>query len=117
MPMQQIITKDPMTYKEQKKENELLVKLRIIKDRIKAGKQVKNIAYKYTLHRNTVRNIIKQFEKLDKERQAIVLNSTLTQEDLIKYLMRGTPKLMTIVYTKIDNLLPLKDVQTNSKRN
>jgi len=84
--MYQIIAKEPMTYKKQKKDNELLVKLRIIKDRKYANLKVKEICYKYSVHRNTVRNIINKFETLDKKTKSTLLKDTLTKDEIFKYL-------------------------------
>ena len=54
-----IITKDPMNYKSYLKNNqEIIIKLRIIKDRIVEKLQIKDISYKYSMHRNTIRNIL-----------------------------------------------------------
>ena len=54
-----IITKDPMNYKSYLKEKqEIIIKLRIIKHRIVDKLKVKDISFKYSMHRNTVRNIM-----------------------------------------------------------
>ena len=54
-----IITKDPMNYKSYFKNNqEIIIKLRIIKHRIVEKLQIKDISYKYSMHRNTIRNIL-----------------------------------------------------------
>ncbi len=54
-----IITKDPMNYKSYLKNNqEIIIKLRIIKHRIVEKLQIKDISYKYSMHRNTIRNIL-----------------------------------------------------------
>ena len=54
-----IITKDPMNYKTYLKNNEILsIKLRIVKHRIVDKIEIKDIAYHYTMHRNSVSNIM-----------------------------------------------------------
>ena len=57
-----IITKDPMNYKSYLKENqEIIIKLRIIKHRIVDKLQIKDISHKYSMHRNTIRNIMNKY--------------------------------------------------------
>jgi hypothetical protein len=57
-----IITKDPMNYKSYLKENqEIIIKLRIIKHRIVDKLQIKDISFKYSMHRNTIRNIMNSY--------------------------------------------------------
>ena len=59
-----IITKDPMNYKTYLKENSwITIKLRIIKHRIIDKIKIKDIAYKYSMWRNTVTNIINLYYK------------------------------------------------------
>ena len=54
------ILKDPMNYKTYLKNNEeVTIKLRIIKHRIVDKEAIKSIAFRYSMHRNSVRNIIK----------------------------------------------------------
>jgi hypothetical protein len=58
-----IITKDPMNYKSYLKENqEIIIKLRIIKHRIVDKIQIKDISFKYSMHRNTIRNIMNKYK-------------------------------------------------------
>ena len=58
------ILKDPMNYKTYLKNNEIIsIKLRIVKHRIVDKIQVKDIAYKYSMGRNTVTNIVNLFNK------------------------------------------------------
>lgn len=55
-----IISKDPMRYKTYLKNNdEIIIKLRIIKHRIVDKEDINNIVYRYSIHRNTVSNIMK----------------------------------------------------------
>jgi len=59
----QIIQKEFMNYKEQIKKNELITKFKIIRDfKIHNNSKV-DIAYKYGMHRNSVKNIIDSFEQ------------------------------------------------------
>ena len=54
-----ILTVDPMNYKSYLQNNdEILIKLRIIKHRIVDKMKIKDISFKYSMHRNTVRNIL-----------------------------------------------------------
>ena len=56
------ITKDPMNYKSYLQNNqEIIIKLRIIKHRIVDKLAIKDICFKYSMHRNTVRNIMKLY--------------------------------------------------------
>jgi hypothetical protein len=57
------ILKDPMNYKTYLKNNEeVTIKLRIIKHRIVDKEAIKSISYRYSMHRNSVRNIINIYE-------------------------------------------------------
>jgi hypothetical protein len=57
------ILKDPMNYKTYLKNNEeITIKLRIIKHRIVDKEAIKSISYRYSMHRNSVRNIINLYE-------------------------------------------------------
>ena len=86
--MRDILPLDPMTYKKQRKENELITKLRIIKLVKKDGYKKAMVARKFMCHRNTVGNIVKLFEtKIPKEKQVEILsNPSLELEDLKKLL-------------------------------
>ena len=58
------ILKDPMNYKTYLKNNEeVTIKLRIIKHRITDKEAIKSIAYKYSMHRNSVRNVINIYDR------------------------------------------------------
>ena len=73
-----ILTQEFMSYKEQCKQNELIAKLKVIRD-VKLHKYPKtSIARKFSMHRNTVKNIIDSFDKnFSLEKQYSVLqNST-----------------------------------------
>lgn len=76
----QILTLEPMSYKEQKRENELLTKLRILKLH-RIGKYTKsNIAQSFSCSRNTIKGIIDSFDKyIPKSDQDSLLYS---QQDL-----------------------------------
>ena len=81
-----IITPATMSYKNLKKENELLAKLQIVKlFKIKKISKVA-IAKSFECHRNTVTNIIKDFEHIPKSDQKILLTQTNNIET-IKNLM------------------------------
>jgi len=86
--LRDILPLDPMTYKKQRKENELITKLRIIKLVKKDGYKKAMVARKFMCHRNTVENIVKLFEtKIPKEKQVEILsNPSLELEDLKKLL-------------------------------
>jgi hypothetical protein len=57
------ILKDPMNYKTYLKNNEeITIKLRIIKHRIVDKEAIKSISYRYSMHRNSIRNIINLYE-------------------------------------------------------
>jgi hypothetical protein len=57
-----MITKDIMNYKSYlKNHEEASIKLRIIKHKITDKLQIKDIAFKYSIHRNSVRNILKLY--------------------------------------------------------
>lgn len=57
------ILKDPMNYKTYLKNNEeITIKLRIIKHRIVDKEAIKSISYRYSMHRNSVRNIINLYK-------------------------------------------------------
>jgi len=58
------ILKDPMNYKTYLKNNEeVTIKLRIIKHRLVDKEDIKDISYRYSMHRNSVRNIIKLYNR------------------------------------------------------
>ncbi len=58
-----ILTKEPMTYKQQIKENESITKLRVIRD-VKLNKYPQtSVAIKFGMHRNSVGNIIRAFKR------------------------------------------------------
>ena len=56
------ILKDHMNYKTYLKENETItIKLRIIKHRIVDKEAINTIAFRYSMHRNSVRNIMNTY--------------------------------------------------------
>jgi uncharacterized protein YktA (UPF0223 family) len=59
----QSLSKEPMSYKHQKKESELLVKLRIIRRVLLDGWSKVETAYSLDCHRNTVLNLVRAFKK------------------------------------------------------
>ncbi len=84
MPNKHSIIKEPMSYKQQVKENELIAKLRIIRE-VKVHFLPKtNIAYKFSMHRNTIRNIITDFEEqiAPKNQIDLLQNKTLTKQEI-----------------------------------
>ncbi|MBD3329409.1 hypothetical protein GF357_02850 [Candidatus Dojkabacteria bacterium] len=83
-----ILPLEPMSYKEQKKINELVAQLRIVKKHKKEGYTQIAVAEMFQCSRNTVSTIIKKFNgKIPKEDQNKVLNETHSVneiEDLLK---------------------------------
>lgn len=85
--MYNTISKDLMNYKFYLKNNdEISIKLRIVKHRIVDKFQVQEIAFKYSMWRNTVGNIIKTYnQKAPLElKQKIENNVSLSSQDLEK---------------------------------
>jgi len=90
--MKEILSKDPMSYKQQIKkknrlesglERELLVKLRIIKLVEKNNYSQTSVAQKFSCHRNTIGNIVRGFKRRIKQKdQDKIFNSTLTLNEL-----------------------------------
>ena len=73
------LTKESMSYIEQRKVNELVAKFRIISDAVKNKYPRTSIADKYDMGRNTVTNIISAFEKnISIETQQELLDPTKT---------------------------------------
>lgn len=72
-----ILTQEPMTYKQQIRDNEAVTKLRIIRD-VKINKYSQlDVAIKFNMHRNSVRNILNAFEQeIAPEIQHELLHST-----------------------------------------
>jgi len=74
---------ESMPYKEQSRHNELLTKLRIIYDVKKFKYPQTSVAMKYSMHRNTVRNILEAFNKrIDPITQDELLKGNLNQIEL-----------------------------------
>ena len=79
------LTKELMSYKQQRKESELLIKLRIIRDVIVSNTKKIDVANKFSMHRNTVSNIIKSFNKRiskDTKHKIIDLDSSFSNEEI-----------------------------------
>ena len=73
------IHKDPMNYKTYLKNNEeMTIKLRIIKHRIADKESIKSISYRYSMHRNSVRNIINLYEKQASLELKNIINSNIS---------------------------------------
>ena len=82
------ITKDIMKYKSYLQENqEIIIKLRIIKHRIVDKLAVKDICFKYSMHRNTVRNIMNTYSKYawDNLKSLIQNNNYISEEKIKKF--------------------------------
>lgn len=77
-----ILTPEPMSYKQQKKINESLVKLKIIKQYY-GGHKMKEIARAYSCGRNTVGRIIKAFRtKISSEDRGKLLNEVMDRKQI-----------------------------------
>jgi len=79
-----ILTKELMTYKQQIQKNEMVTKLRIIRD-VKLNAMLhEDVAGKFRMHRNSVGNIISAFEKqLPTEAQNELLsNKSMSQDEI-----------------------------------
>jgi len=79
-----ILTKEPMSYKEQIRENEAVTKLRIIRD-VKLNKHSHaSVADKFSMHRNSVGNIVRAFEKIisSKIQQKLLYNNALLKDEI-----------------------------------
>lgn len=82
------IPREPMSYKQQIKENELLTKLKIIKLVNLSELTNKEVADIFRCHRNTVSNIKTQFKKLNQVTQQILLTqNSLTLDEIRDYLL------------------------------
>jgi len=82
-----ILPQEAMSYKQQIKDNELLTKLRIIKLVEKAGISQTDVAGKFSCHRNTVGNIVRQFkDKFDLKTQDKILENQWKKEELLRIL-------------------------------
>ena len=69
------IIQEPVSYKEQKKENELMAKYRVILKVLKHKRKQSEVAESFSMHRNSVRNIVNDFiEKVSSETQKELLN-------------------------------------------
>jgi len=100
-----MIPKEIMSYKQQIKikQQEIVVKLKIIKFAKKENVPIIQLANAFSCHRNTIANILKKFdENISDEDKKILLNSkeSLTQKDLERY----------------DNILNKKRIPKTNKR-
>jgi len=79
------LPREPMSYKQQIKSDELLTKLRIIR-LVKNQRQTKvNVSQVFSCHRNTVRNIIKAFEEnLSLHEQKQLLTNSFDKVELLE---------------------------------
>ena len=82
------ILKDPMNYKTYLKNNEeVTIKLRITKHRIVDKQAIKTISYCYSIHRNSVRNIINIYNsEASEELKNMIKNSISMSSDDISRL-------------------------------
>lgn len=83
-----IIIKDPIMYKTYLKNNEeISIKLRIIKHRLVDKLSIKSISIRYSMHRNSVRNIMNSYNlKVPLELKKIIENNiSLTSKDISKF--------------------------------
>ncbi|MBU3978964.1 hypothetical protein KKE68_04670 [Patescibacteria group bacterium] len=99
-----IITKEVMNYKEQIKANELITKIRIIRYVKKEHLPITEVAKSFSMHRNTIGNIIKAFERaITQANQCMLLSSGVqnSQEELI---------------TRYQNILNKKRIPRTHKR-
>ena len=90
-----MITKDVIMYKTYlKNHQETSIKLRIIKHKIADNLQIKDIVFKYSMHRNTVRNILKLYNsKASTELKSMIENNvSLSLADIEKYCNFLLPK-------------------------
>ena len=73
------ILKDPMNYKSYLKNNEeVTIELRIIKHRISGKEAIKSISHRYSMHRNSVRNIINLYENEASLKLKNIINSKVS---------------------------------------
>jgi hypothetical protein len=85
----QILLKEPMSYKQQIKNNELITKLRIVKLIEKGGVSQVDVAEKFLCHRNTVGNILHCFKKeFDNETKEKLLNKTDWKQEQLKEVLQ-----------------------------
>lgn len=90
-----MITKDIMNYKSYlKNHDEISIKLRIIKHRIIDKIQIKDIAFKYSMWRNTITNIMKLYNNLAniKLKNKIENNISMTNEEILNLWIFLLPK-------------------------
>lgn len=80
---------EAMSYKQQIKENELITKLRIIRLVKASGLSHKQVAAKFQCHRNTISNILRDFEKeFDQQAQnKLLFDSSWKLKELKKTLL------------------------------
>ena len=72
-----ILPQEPMSYKHQIKNDELITKLRVIRN-VKLAKRTNiEVAKQFHCHRNTISNILNSFShKISKHNQALLLQIT-----------------------------------------
>lgn len=81
------LPQEPMSYKEQIKiseTSELLTKLKIIREVQQLGHPKTAVAEKYQMHRNTVRDIEKNFKQLPQDIQKKLLTESITKGEIKK---------------------------------
>ncbi len=87
---------EPMSYKEQIGTNELVTKLRIIRLVESCGYKKCSVARKFSCHRNTVRNIIKDFrKKISLENKRLLVEGadlSLSEISKLLYPLKNKPK-------------------------
>ena len=93
-----------MEYKEQIKTNELITKIRIIRYVKKEHLPIVQIAQSFSMHRNTIRKIIKAFEK------------TITPEDQTLLLSPGVQNSHIELVQRYQNMLNKKRIPKTHKR-
>lgn len=64
MKLKTILPLEPMSYKQQSKDNDLLTKWRVLREVIVNDRSHTAVAQKFSMHRNTVRVLVNNFETL-----------------------------------------------------
>lgn len=100
----QIIAKEAMQYKEQIKENELITKIRIIRYVKKEHLPIVEVARSFSMHRNTIGNIIKTFER------------TIVTEDQLLLLRQGNQSTAEALAFRYHHILNKKRVPKTHRR-
>lgn len=99
-----IVPKEAMKYKEQIKQNELITKIRIIRYVKKEHLPIGQVAKSFSMHRNTIGNIIKTFEKV------------IPPEDQLLLLQPGTQSTSEQLISRYRQLLNRKRVPKTHSR-